>query len=81
MNLEDGPARGRFRIWCGAAWTRRGWQWHWIVYDMALKPVDKRVSDPGQVARGWQPSWGAAMEEAARYRRRIIDERVYLLYS
>lgn len=72
----------RFRIWCGAAWTGRGWAWDWAVIDTRLAPADRRVSWPGRVARGegW-PSWRAAMEEAARYRRQIIDERLYLRYE
>lgn len=80
-NASDLTPAERFRIWCGAAWTARGWDWQWSVIDMELARTDQRVSWPGQVARGHQPSWQAAMEDAARYRRHIISERVYLRWS
>jgi hypothetical protein len=71
----------RFRIWCGAAWSEHGWQWHWDVIDTELRPFDRRVSAPGVVARGWQPSWQRAMEAAAAHRDHIITWQVDLTYA
>jgi hypothetical protein len=71
----------RFRIWCGGVLAADGWEWHWQVSDTELRAYDRRISAPGVVARGWQPSWSAALEDAARYRRHVIDERPDLTWS